>query len=320
VTDYAALLRELAVPRRTGTPGHAAVRAALKRELAARGFVVLEHHFAARALVHRLGRVPLAGVNLIAVRPGGRVTVWLVAHYDAKGQPLSMAGRLVAAGLGALGALALVGAAGRALAGAAPGAAAALAGAAVLVGAALLAGTRVTDGSPGAVDNATGVVTVLAVADRLPAGATVGVIFSDAEEYGLVGARALARERPELLRETAVLNFDGIDDGGRTRAVMHRSGPLAAAVAAAAGARPARWLPILVDGRVLARAAAESVTLVRGGWRTARVVHTPRDTAARLALTGVRAVAAGVAAALAARAAGAAERAGRRVDGAGPPA
>lgn len=315
MTDYAALLRELAVPRRTGTPGHAAVREALKRELAARGFVVLEHPFAARTPAHRLGRVPLAGVNLIAVRPGARVTAWLVAHYDAKGQPLSMAGRLVAAGLGALGALGLVVAAVRALAGATPGAAAALAGAAVLVGAALLAGTRVTDGSPGAVDNATGVLTVLAVADQLPAGATVGVIFSDAEEYGLVGARALVRERPHLLRETAVLNFDGLDDGGRTRAVVHRAGPLARAVAAGAGAQPARWLPVLVDGQVLAREAAESVTLMRGDWHTARVVHTPRDAAARLALTGVRAVAAGVAAALASRVAGAAAPAAR----AGPP-
>jgi len=310
VTDYAALLRELAVPRRTGTAGHAAVRDALKRELAARGFVVLEHRFAARTPAYRAGRVPLAGVNLIAVRPGGRVAAWLVAHYDAKGQPLSMAGRLVAAGLGALVGLGLVAAAVRALAAGAPGAAAvALASAAVLVGA-LLAGTRVTDRSPGAVDNATGVLTALAIADRLPAGAPVGVIFSDAEEYGLAGARALARERPQLLRDTAVLNFDGIDDGGRTRAVVHRAGPLAAAAVAGAGARPARWLPVLVDGRALARAAAESVTLVRGDWRTARVVHTPRDTAGRLALAGVEAVAAGVAAALAARLAGLSDRAG----------
>src|SRR5438046_4170464 len=39
------------------------------------------------------------GVNLIAARPSGRPTVrpsiWLVAHYDSKGQPISMAIRLI---------------------------------------------------------------------------------------------------------------------------------------------------------------------------------------------------------------------------------
>src|SRR5207244_11465412 len=35
--------------------------------------VVMEHRFTGRSLLYRLARVPLSGVNLIAVRPGPRV-------------------------------------------------------------------------------------------------------------------------------------------------------------------------------------------------------------------------------------------------------
>jgi hypothetical protein len=55
---------------------------------------------------------------------------------------------------------------------------------------------------------------------------------------------------------------------------------------------------VLVDGLVLARAAREGVTIMRGDWGTAKVIHTPRDVAARLTLEGVRTVAKGVARAL----------------------
>ena len=117
MTDYRALLAELAVPRLAGTPPAGQVREALKRELAARGYVVMEQRFTARSLLHRLARVPLSGVNLIAVRPRTRVATWLVAHYDAKGQPLSMAARLAAAALAAVGVAELLGLALRALLG-----------------------------------------------------------------------------------------------------------------------------------------------------------------------------------------------------------
>lgn len=292
MTDYEALLAAVAVPRRAGTAAHARVRELLKRELAARGFVPMEHRFSARSLLHRWARVPLEGVNLIAVRPGARVETWLVAHYDSKGQPLSMAARLLAAALAVLGALELAGLALRALGGSLhPGALDAGLGSAGVAGLLLLAVNGVTDRSPGAVDNASGVVAALAAVDSLPSDAGVGVIFPDAEEYGLVGARALVRERAHLLADTAVVNLDGIDDRGAPIAFIHRAGPLAGRVAEALGARRARWLPVLVDGMVLARAAREAVTVMRGDWRTARIVHSPRDTAERLSLEGVRAVA-----------------------------
>lgn len=292
MTDYGALLAAVAVPRRAGSASHARVRELLKRELTARAFVPMEHRFSARSLLHRWARVPLEGVNLIAVRPRARVVTWLIAHYDSKGQPLSMAARLVAAALAALGALEVAALAIRGLGGSLQlGAFDAGLGAAGLAGLLLLAVNRVTDGSPGAVDNASGVVAALATVDALPPDAGVGVIFPDAEEYGMVGARALVRERGHLLADTAVVNLDGIDDRGAPIAVIHRAGPLVGRVADALGARRVRWLPVLVDGMVLARAAREAVTIMRGDWTTARIVHTSRDAAQRLALDGVRDVA-----------------------------
>ncbi len=297
--DYPALLAAIAVPRLTGTAANQQIREVLKRELAARGLVVMEHRFTGRSLLHRLGRTSLEGVNLIAVRPRARVSVWLAAHYDSKGQPLSMAARLVAAALAAIGALELVALVVRALLGTlradVPDV---LAGAAGLTGVLLLAANRVTDRSTGAVDNAAGVVAVLATLDALPPDAPVGVLFPDAEEYGLLGARALVRERANLLGDTCLVNFDGVDDRGSTIALVHRAGPTTVRVAAALSARRARWLPVLVDGLVLSAAAREGMTIMRGDWRTARIVHTPRDSAERLTLEGVRRVAAGVAAAL----------------------
>jgi len=299
VRDYGALLAAIAVPRLTGTAANQQIREMLKRELAARGLVVMEHRFTGRSLLHRLGRAPLEGVNLIAVRPRSRVSVWLAAHYDSKGQPLSMAARLVAAALATLGALELFALVLRALVGTlradVPDV---LAGAAGLTGVLLLAANRVTDRSTGAVDNAAGVVAVLATLDALPPDAPVGVLFPDAEEYGLIGARALVRERANLLGDTCLVNFDGVDDRGSTIALVHRAGPTTVRVAAALGARRARWLPVLVDGLVLSAVAREGMTIMRGDWRTARIVHTPRDSAERLTLEGVRQVAAGVAAAL----------------------
>ena len=299
MTDYRALLAAIAVPRLSGTAPNQQIRDILKRELAARGFVVMEHRFTGRSLLHRLGRAPLEGVNLIAVRPRARVSVWLAAHYDSKGQPLSMATRLTAAALVALGALELVAFGVRASLGplhaTMPDL---LAGGAGIVGLFLLLANRVTNGSAGAVDNATGVVAVLATLDALPPEAGVGVLLPDAEEYGLLGARALVRERAHLLGETCIVNFDGVDDRGGTIAFVHRAGPTVNRVAATLGARRARWLPVLVDGLVLSRPAREGVTVMKGNWGTAQIVHTPRDSAARLTLDGARAVARGVAAAL----------------------
>jgi len=288
VTDYAELFRELAVPRLVGTPNHQQVREILKRELAARGFNIEEHRFSGRPARALLGTPKLvSGINLIAERavgPPGRPAVWLVAHYDSKGQPISMWARLI-------GFLALtIGLVWLPFAGGDTWFVIPLA-----MGFSVLLLNRVTDKSAGAVDNATALVTVVMTLDQLPRDAPVGVIFPDAEEYGLVGARALRAERAELFTEAVVINLDGIDDVGVPVAFLHRPGPIGAAVADALRAWRARWLPVIVDGIALAQVSRECVTIMRGNAQTMTIVHTPRDTAGRVRLDGAATVAAGLA-------------------------
>ena len=285
MTDYTLLFRELAVPRLVGTANHQKVREVLKRELAARGFVVAEHAFSGRPARVLLG-VPrtISGVNLIArpIRPSAHPPVWLVAHYDSKGQPISMAIRLIGFAALVLGLITLFFVKLPAI---------------VLLAVAVVIGSqnRVNDNSPGAVDNATALVAVFMTIDQLGPAAAIGVIFPDAEEFGLVGARALAADRAELLADSAVINLDGLDDVGRPTAFLHRPGPIGRAVAEALDARQWRWLPVVVDGIALARVSGECVSIMKGNGRTMRIIHRPEDTAVRVRLDGAAIVAAGLA-------------------------
>lgn len=283
MTDYGVLFRELAVPRLVGTPNHQRVREALKRELEARGFDVEEHAFSGRPARALFGTPrEIRGVNLIARRATVRPSVWLVAHYDSKGQPISMLKRLIAFGMVVGGLVflpvdfipSLI---------------------ALGLGLAVLSQNRVTDNSPGAVDNASALITILMTIDQLPRDATVGVVFPDAEEYGLVGARALARDRAELFRDAAILNLDGMDDVGPATVLAHRPGPVGTAVARALDANRWRWLPVVVDGIALRRAGRECATILKGGLATMMIVHTPQDTVDRVRLDGAASVAAGLA-------------------------
>ncbi len=138
--------------------------------------------------------------NLIAQRPGAVVRCWLVAHLDTKAQAQSMAGRLVAlwvhrswplAGLLAHGACC-------GLDGPLPAAAAVAAGALGVLAGLLLAGGRLTGQSPGARDNGSGLLAVLTAAELDHRPRRSASSSPAAEEFGLAGARALARERPAL--------------------------------------------------------------------------------------------------------------------------
>lgn len=285
MTDYGLLFRELAVPRLVGTPNHQKVREVLKRELRARGFAVEEHAFSGRPARALLGTPSLVhGINLIAppIRPSAHPPVWLVAHYDSKGQPISMAMRLIGFGMLVVGVLALL---------------IALIPALVMLAAALLivSQNRVTDHSPGALDNATGLVTIFMTLDQLPREASVGVMLPDAEEYGLVGARALAADHVARFTDAAVVNLDSLDDAGRVTAFLHRAGGVGAGVAEALHARRWRWLPVIVDGIALAPATRECVTIMKGNWSTMRIVHRLSDTTGRVRLDGAALVAAGLA-------------------------
>ena len=294
MTDYGLLFRELAVPRLVGTANHQKVREVLKRELAARGFAALEHRFFRRPSNAFWGfHAPIDGINLIAQRPSGRPPVrppvWLVAHYDSKGQPISMFTRLLCVVTVLVALLTLW-------------VSAILTDSSrwaflffVVVLAASWVLNRVNDNSPGAVDNATALVAVFMTLDQLSPTAAVGVVFPDAEEYGLVGARALAAEHGNLFAEATLINLDGLDDVGRPTAFLHRAGPTVKAVAEALKARQWRWLPVFVDGIALKRVSRECVSILKGNWRTMRVIHRPEDTAARVRLDGAALVAAGLA-------------------------
>jgi Zn-dependent M28 family amino/carboxypeptidase len=160
---------------------------------------------------------------------------------------------------------------------------------------AIVSQNRVNDNSPGALDNATALVAIFMTLDQLPRDATVGVIFPDAEEYGLVGARALAQDRRTLLADANIINLDGLDDTGRATVFMHRAGPVSVALTSALQARRWRWLPVVVDGLALAPVARECITIMKGNWRTMTIVHRPGDTARRVRLDGAALVAAGLA-------------------------
>jgi len=163
------------------------------------------------------------------------------------------------------------------------------------LGLVIVAQNRVTDNSPGAVDNASALITILMTIDQLPRDAAVGVVFPDAEEYGLVGARVIARDRAELFQDAAIINLDGMDDVGPATVFAHRPGPVGTAVARALEANRWRWLPVVVDGVALRRVGRECATILKGGVATMLIVHTPRDTVDRVRLDGAARVAAGLA-------------------------
>ncbi|MDE3172699.1 MAG: M28 family peptidase, partial [Gemmatimonadota bacterium] len=145
------------------------------------------------------------GVNLEAAR-GSAPRVWLVAHLDSKSQryPIALRALGAALSLAAWGAMLVVAAAGAA--GALPW----VVGAG-LAGGLLLALGGAGNASPGAVDNASGVAAVLATAERLDPVLAVGVLITDAEDVGLAGAHAWARDRAPGV----AVNCDTVDDRGR---------------------------------------------------------------------------------------------------------
>jgi acetylornithine deacetylase/succinyl-diaminopimelate desuccinylase-like protein len=229
------------------------------------------------------------GVNLEAVRPAGaQPAVWLCAHIDTKSQPVPTLIRVMGLVLCAIGynatlVLAIIAAFGRT-----PHlfwwAAAALM---TLVGAIPVVMSVVTSRSPGALDNASGVATVVE-ASRLLGGASVGVLITDAEELGLAGARAWVGQP----RKTIVLNCDGVDDGGDNVVILgKRPGAIAAAIPS--GVRKRKGVPgVLTDAIAFADVGISSVTFMRGGWSSLARVHSSTDDLAHLRGTGVAEVAA----------------------------
>jgi hypothetical protein len=255
-------------------------------------------------------------VNLVATRGTGTPALWLVAHLDSKSQPVPMVLRVagvVATVLAFVAALALAGAQLAGIAGTA-GWWPALTVAGVLGTLPVLA-TTVGARSDGALDNASGVATVLAAAAELPRDLPLGVLLPSAEELGLAGARAWVRQRrAEGSRPGVALNVDGVDDRGRLTAMWSGAGAPGALIAAlAAGAVEEgvpfvarRLLPgVLTDHVALADGGWTTLTLSRGSWATLSRIHRPSDSVRALDGRGAAAAARVLAAATRRLAAGA---------------
>ncbi len=225
--------------------------------------------------------------NLVATRGASEPRVWLVAHLDSKSQPVPSAARAVGVTLLA-GALVLAVAALLLTLGGTPSRVIAWSAIVLaVVGALPVMASVVGARSDGAVDNASGVAAVLAAAALLSRHASVGVLLPSAEELGLAGAHAWARDRPPGI----ALNCDGVDDQGSLVIMYNRPAPrrVLAAVQGAAhaeGGTPqcARMMPLglLTDSTALAAAGWQAVTVSHGSVATLGRVHTSRDSLANL--------------------------------------
>ena len=247
----------------------------------------------ARSGVLSLGVMRESGVNLeftTSHAPAPRV--WLCAHLDSKSQPvptIARAGGIVLAAIGFLATLALALAAAAGIATTrAPWVAAALL---TLVGAIPVMMSVVGNHSPGALDNASGVVAVVEAA-RLLASHDVGVLITDAEELGLAGALAWTR-LPHVRRDAVVLNCDGVDDEGASLVMFSRPAPEALIGAAERAGAQRRPMPLglLTDSVAFTGAGLASITFSRGTLATLARVHGSRDDLSRLRGTGIAPVA-----------------------------
>ena len=232
-----------------------------------------------------------AAVNLEATR--GNPTVWLVAHLDSKSQTVPMLVRIASSV--ALGAVMVASTIVLLLSlrdsfdltGAWP----------ALRIAAILAALPsifcwVRNGSPGAVDNASGVAAVLIAAASAPSARDLGVLITSGEELGLAGARVwAARAKPGIV----VLNCDTVDDSGGWRLMYNGTRPnqIAAAaekVSSLIGSKlsPGRFIPgLLADSMAFSDRGFPAVTLSRGTLSTLARVHTRRDTSNAFTSSGV---------------------------------
>jgi len=230
-------------------------------------------------------------INLEATR--GEPLVWLVAHIDSKSQTVPILVRIASSVLLALiSALALL-----VILLSLIGVTVASSVWHVLALAAVAVALPsifcfVRNDSPGALDNASGVATVLIASQLESPLQSLGVLITSGEELGLAGARASAAA---LTQGMLVINCDTVDDAGGWRCMYN--GPKPARIAAAAetiAARLALRLPmgrmipgILADSMAFADRGIESVTISRGTLSTLARIHTRRDTSNAVIGSGV---------------------------------
>ena len=149
----------------------------------------------------------------------------------------------------------------------------------------------ITNKSPGALDNATGVAAVLLAAEQIDASKNIGVLLTSAEEIGLAGARYFVSHRRA---KGVAINCDTIDNAGRFICMTsnkRRSDAVAIERAGAAVGVNVRIRGmirgILTDSVPFGEAGWSSSTLSRGNLGTLGRVHTSRDEPGRIDGAGV---------------------------------
>jgi hypothetical protein len=244
----------------------------------------------------------ITGNNMLAAKPGATPRYIFMAHLDSKSQPVPLAFRGPAIILAILTWLAFVIYALLALLDAVwmrgdiTSVLAVLAGAAGLILIFCWTGNK----SPGALDNGSGLATVLALAESERDRDDVAFLITDAEELGLVGARAIAGKLNPVF---GVINIDGVDDDGPLYVLekfgvppRHIAPHLVASILQAADAMdlPAqrRNVPfgLLLDHLPMARAHLPAVTVMRGSFASLRRVHRPADDVSRMSGAGIQTV------------------------------
>ena len=228
--------------------------------------------------------------NLIVTR--GEPSVWLVAHIDSKSQTLPMLARIIAIIVSAVLALVffivflwtVI---------REPSAIRDVWIVAEILSVALLPLVLCFTGnrSPGAADNASGLIAVLLAVTALRSRENLGVLVTTGEELALVGARAFVHS--QVARGIAI-NCDTFDDNGRFICMIRGGRGVAAASVVRAASRVGfdvrltSVLPgILTDSIAFSNAGWDAVTLSRGNIATLARVHTSRDTRDRLDGTGI---------------------------------
>ena len=227
------------------------------------------------------------GTNLLAL-PRSRPKYLVVAHRDSKSQPVPLSFRGPAIGFGIVAWVALFLIAIMSLAQPVGAGLTLFVGTAAFIAGLILVFCWVENHSPGALDNASGVVALLGLAAHEHEAGDVAFLVTDAEELGLVGARAIAGRLPAVV---GAINMDGLDDEGGFWIVERFGWPrkrglaphLAAAMLRAADelgfeARR-RDVPfgIMLDHIPLVQGGTPAITVLRGGLHSLRRVHRPDD-------------------------------------------
>ncbi len=246
-------------------------------------------------LIRRLRWGSTEGVNLLMHRKGAHPRYIICAHRDSKSQLLPTYGRVIAItlALGAWAVLVLLALVMTVFPSLHPGIVPLIIGIPAIIAGFLMFACWSANDSPGALDNGSGIAALMGIASNELASDDVAFLITDAEELGLAGAAAVARQLPPV---AGIINLDGLDDAGPFYVIERFGWPnphgiaphLAAALMKAAQDKGLeairRDLPfgMLTDHIRFAQAGFPSVTLMRGTKKSLMRVHRPGDDLAHL--------------------------------------